>query len=126
MLLAGSRRACVVTGAKREVTKLLLAFDAAGRWSSARYAKKSARMESGSTSIRVSKATLARLRHLARDVARESGWTYREPSLSELVDWLSSGIVFAPDVELARACKKSIAKTHATLLEEQRDQERAG
>lgn len=107
------------------VRKMLLAFDAPGRWSHARYQKKHERAQSGSTSIRVSKSTLDALRRLADEIGAVTShaspdWDYRPTPLSELLDWFATGIVLAPGRELADACTEAIVEKYSP------DEERVG
>ncbi len=102
----------------RERTKLLLAVDVLGRWSAARYQARRARGTVKRSSIGVDVETLRRLQAMAVEMAQlaeGAEWRYRVPSLAELLEWLSRGVVIAPDADLTRACRHAIADTHARV-----------
>lgn len=104
-----------------------ITFDVAGRWAHRRYEARKARGSSGSTSIRVSRSTLAKLGRLRRAVGQmHPEWHFSAPSLAELLDAIADGLLQVkkhasedPDTHAESprgesACKVAIAETHAS------------
>lgn len=113
----------------RKVSKILLAVDVPGRWSHERHSRKGELIESGYTSVRISKLTHQRLAILARAVSQQSqswssSWRSDVP-LTELLDWIATGILIKPRRELVVACRRAIAEMHAPALERESMQRRS-